>query len=164
MSIEPRVFAYWFNRIPYALDEAQCWPWRGWTTKGYGHFDIKRDGQKTRYAAHRIACEVANGPAPEGKPNALHKCHNPQCCNPSHLYWGDQKDNARDCVESGRHVPGGRAGVEVCINGHEYTPENTYWEPKGMPCRPETNGRGCRECRREAVRRYRARKRAEVAA
>lgn len=132
-----------------------CWLWQGWTVKGYGHFDKRIGGEKVRYAAHRVACEIGNGPAPRGKPSACHKCHNPGCANPNHLYWGSQKDNARDMLEAGRHVPGGRTGVTECINGHDYTPENTYWEPRG---------RACKECRREAVRRYRARKAAERAA
>lgn len=134
-----------------------CLEWRGWKTKGYGQID--HEGK--RYSAHRVACAMLHGPAPKGRNSACHKCHNPGCVNPFHLYWGSQADNAQDMLKAGRHVPGGRTGVTECINGHEYTPDNTYWEPSGMPCRPNTNGRGCKECRREAVRRFRARKAAE---
>ena len=35
----------------------------------------------------------------------LHRCDNPKCCNPLHLYAGTQKDNVRDCIERGHHKP-----------------------------------------------------------
>lgn len=153
MSLPDSVLAFYWSRTPTgAVDE--CWNWRGWTVKGYGYFDKRIDGVKVRVAAHQVACELRNGPAPAGKRCTCHTCHNPTCVNPNHLYWGDQKDNARDRDEAGRQVPGGRTGCTECINGHDYTPENTYWEPRG---------RACKECRREAVRRFRARKRAERA-
>ena|SRR5690606_8026987 len=59
------------------------------------------------------------------------------------------KENTRDMVEGGR-ATGGRAGATHCVNGHEFTEENTYWEPRGW-------GRACKKCRREAGRRPGAR-------
>jgi hypothetical protein len=48
-----------------------------------------------RYLAHRAAWSQANGPIPPGK-FVLHKCDNPKCCNPNHLFLGTQSDNAKD--------------------------------------------------------------------
>jgi len=56
--------------------------------------------------AHVIACEAAHGPAPAGKPCALHTCDNPSCVRGSHLYWGDRADNTRDKVVRGRTTRG----------------------------------------------------------
>tara|TARA_R110002074_G_scaffold344073_1_gene514480 strand:- start:250 stop:597 length:348 start_codon:yes stop_codon:yes gene_type:complete len=52
--------------------------------------------------AHRMACKLANGPAPDGKDFVLHQCDNRLCCNPAHLHWGDGFDNMQEMVERGR--------------------------------------------------------------
>lgn len=71
-----------------------CWPWRrARDSDGYGRF--------RRTGAHRFALALATSKIPAGL-NALHKCNFRACCNPSHLYWGTQADNARDRVQSGR--------------------------------------------------------------
>jgi hypothetical protein len=86
----------------------QCWNWIGGSRhwKGYGLFTLangKPGGVK--HVASRIACFLAHGPAPEGKPHALHTCDNPPCCNGAHLYWGAQKQNTRDMMERGQYSP-----------------------------------------------------------
>lgn len=48
------------------------------------------------WRAGRFALWLFAGSPPENKPHALHKCNNPQCVNPAHLYWGDEKDNYED--------------------------------------------------------------------
>lgn len=87
---------------------SQCWNWTA-TAKshsGYGLFKLSTGMEVARnVVASRIACFLAHGPAPEGKPHALHSCDNPACCNPNHLRWGSVKDNVRDALERGRHSP-----------------------------------------------------------
>lgn len=82
--------------------ESQCWPWiakaRHW--KGYGVMRISSMGRNI--VASRISCILAHGLPPEGLHNALHSCDNPPCCNPNHLRWGTQKQNAQDAIERGR--------------------------------------------------------------
>jgi hypothetical protein len=88
-----------------------CWPWKAGRDKdGYGRFAA---GRTTR--AHRYSWEVHNGPIPVGF-LALHRCDNPPCVNPAHLFVGSHQDNIRDCVEQGRQsrlsgVVKARAGV-----------------------------------------------------
>ena len=55
---------------------------------------------------HRLICEWAHGPAPDGKPHALHSCDRPICCNPDHLRWGSNAENRRDSVARGRQSRG----------------------------------------------------------
>lgn len=54
---------------------------------------------------HRVAWESANGPIPGGL-RVLHRCDNPPCCNPAHLFLGTAAENADDMVQKGRqHHP-----------------------------------------------------------
>lgn len=96
----------------------ECWEWTGTRSNGYG--SIRVSG-KTRKATH-VSWEIANGkPFPKGM-LACHRCDNPPCVNPAHLFVGTLADNARDMVEKGRHT---LRSLTHCFKGHEYTPENT---------------------------------------
>lgn len=79
----------------------KCWPWSGnkaWG--GYGKF-IYLDGPAT--TAHRASWEVYNKKkAPKGMV-ICHRCDNPPCVNPDHLFLGTHKDNAMDMVAKQRH-------------------------------------------------------------
>ena len=75
-----------------------CWPWtRTKNTAGYGM--IKSAG--TPRLAHRVAWELTNGPIPKGK-QVCHKCDNPICVRPTHLFIGSQSENIRDMDRKGR--------------------------------------------------------------
>lgn len=78
-----------------------CREWtRGKNSKGYGY--LRFDGRDLR--AHRLAFELENGPIPEGL-SVCHRCDNPACCNPKHLFLGSAADNQQDKVAKGRHNP-----------------------------------------------------------
>ena len=70
-----------------------CWPWTGSTTGGYGTLNLGGHGR-----AHRLAYELAYGDLPSADSGiyVLHRCDNPPCCNPAHLYLGTQAQNALD--------------------------------------------------------------------
>lgn len=83
-----------------------CWPWTGTcSAKGYGRFRM----DMVDYVAHRLAHEVANGKIPAGI-LVCHKCDNPPCCNPAHLFPGTAQDNRADCVAKGRQARGDKSG------------------------------------------------------
>lgn len=80
----------------YRKDPNGCWIWNG--SKGwYGRAKIPRCGY---VMAHRLSLYLI-GVCLDGL-NSLHKCDNPPCVNPEHLFPGTQKDNARDMVNKGR--------------------------------------------------------------
>jgi predicted XRE-type DNA-binding protein len=82
----------------------QCWEWRGARSRdGYGR--LRKPGQKKaeqrELYAHVIAWQIANDPIPQGM-CVLHKCDNPPCCNPAHLFLGTRTDNNLDKKLKGR--------------------------------------------------------------
>lgn len=84
----------------------KCWPWKlASTAAGYGRFRLR---PKT-LLAHRVAWELANGPIPAGM-CVLHKCDNPKCCNPAHLFLGTKAENNDDRDKKERQAKGDRSG------------------------------------------------------
>lgn len=64
---------------------------------GYGRIWFNRK----HHFAHRISYEMHFGKIPKDK-LVLHKCDNPPCVNPDHLFLGTDKDNTHDCIAKGR--------------------------------------------------------------
>jgi hypothetical protein len=93
-------------RQKYSAIDNGCWRWNGALDKdGYGDFwyiigkDIRRN-----FAAHRASWELFKYEIPEGL-SVLHKCDNPWCVNPEHLFLGTQLDNIRDRDSKNRWTP-----------------------------------------------------------
>ena len=90
----------------------ECWPWKGWKSGGkrnkspYGRIEI----DDKSYYAHRIIYWLSfsgeielNAPKDSSESRfVLHKCDNPICCNPNHLFLGNHQDNMIDKVQKGR--------------------------------------------------------------
>lgn len=89
--------------------EEECWPWQGYRNKrGYGCLTIGgRNGRAVH--THRLAWELNFGSIPDGL-CVLHKCDNPPCCNPNHLFLGTDADNVADKVKKGRQARGEHHG------------------------------------------------------
>ena len=91
--------AQFWQFVQKSTEPDGCWIWKGSMTRGgYGHFVISGK----HYRAHRAAWIFTNGEIPKGL-NVLHKCDNPPCVNPEHLFTGTLKDNAQDMLQKGRY-------------------------------------------------------------
>src|SRR5438105_14274401 len=77
-----------------------CWTWKaGKDNHDYGMFKTKLFQKERR--AHRIMWLFEHGSIPE-EMHVLHKCDNPPCVNPNHLFLGTDRDNANDRVKKSR--------------------------------------------------------------
>lgn len=75
-----------------------CWSWSG-SIHPYGYGTL--GSRQQRVLAHRLSWMLHNGPIPNGL-WVLHRCDNPPCTNPSHLFLGTHQDNMDDMKSKGR--------------------------------------------------------------
>jgi len=129
-------------------DDGTCWGWTaGLTGQGYGKF--KAHGKTL--LTHRVAWEWLKGPIPDGM-FVDHLCRNRRCCNPEHLRIVSPTQNA---LENSESICAINAKKTHCLNGHEFTPENTYVMDR--PERPGKVRRSCKKCLRDREKVYRRR-------
>lgn len=90
---------FWKRVAKRTLNE--CWEWKGHKGKKklHNYGQVCFDGAPR--LTHRLAWIFTFGLIPKGK-HVLHKCDNPPCCNPNHLFLGTHLDNMRDAQIKGR--------------------------------------------------------------
>jgi len=95
-----------YNYLPDILDESICWEWKGYKDKnGYGVFS--HNGKSVK--SHRLSYEIHYA-EPLNNLHCLHKCDNPKCVNPLHLFSGTILDNMKDKISKGRCYTGNQKG------------------------------------------------------
>lgn len=85
-----------------------CWSWKGHSGGGYGRFKVAGG----RSAASRVAYALAWGYVPTDA-FVCHKCDNPNCVRPEHLFLGSAGDNSDDKVRKGRQPSGSSVGTAI---------------------------------------------------
>lgn len=99
---------HFWSKVDRSGGQDVCWEWKQARDKdGYGNTSYNR----VRYGAHRLAA-MLSGMEIEGL-CVLHRCDNPPCCNPLHLFLGSIADNNRDAANKGRTAIGDRNGTRT---------------------------------------------------
>lgn len=120
----------------FRSDLGPCWIWMGpMRPNGYGQIQV---AGKLK-SAHRLAYELFIGATPSDLVTD-HLCRNPRCVNPTHLELVTVTENTR----RGTSPSAINARKTHCLNGHAFTPENTWIDRR--------NRRACRACARDRSR------------
>lgn len=109
-SDEERIARFW-SYVNIGMDD-ECWEWKaGKLHYGHGSFGSGSVWFGTNIAS-RIALLLSDRLLTDTRKelNALHTCNNPPCCNPKHLYWGTDQDNAND-----RSAVGNNAAAKLTV-------------------------------------------------
>lgn len=120
-----------FSKI--LITESGCWEWQGSKTK-FGYGKCKYFGEQL---AHRVSFILHQGPLLGSEMCVLHRCDNPPCVNPSHLFVGTTDTNNKDRAAKKRNNHRNELKTH-CKRGHEFDEINTV--VRGI------NKRSCRIC------------------
>ena len=135
------------SQVKHVKLNGRCWEWLGYISSwGYGQIKINGKMQKAHRASFAFENKIPNGML------VLHKCDNPKCVRPSHLFLGTNRDNMRDMISKGRDrsICATHRGKTHCKRGHEFTKENT---------RKVNGGRCCKICQNYLRKRWRKNRR-----
>lgn len=125
MTIKPTTLESIFKR---SKKMGSCWEWQGRRhPQGYGivsHKDIQQ-------GAHRVVWKLLNGDITSDQ-HVCHKCDNPPCVNPEHLFLGNHQMNMQDMAKKKRH---NMARMTHCKLGHPLSGENLKMRGGKRRCR-----------------------------
>ena len=118
---------FW-SKVAVTADDEKCWEWLGDpSAKWYGEFRVNHK----RWGTHQYSWFLANGREP--RLQILHKCDNPRCVNPKHLYEGTQQQNVQDMIDRNRHNRGEDVPNSKYVEGQ--IREVKQWLRDGLTCK-----------------------------
>lgn len=131
MPSQDTVDAFW-SRVDRTGD---CWTWLG-ATRPDGRGWVRHDGAVR--LTHRVAWILSYGPIPVGL-FVCHRCDNPPCCRPEHLFLGTRTDNMRDARAKGRLI---RDRTGRSAQPAKAPPARLVAAHRAMALHPESHPRG----------------------
>lgn len=130
-----RTFELFWSKVdktPGLGPNGDCWEWRGCTVNGYGNIGWSVEGKTQTFLAHRVSYFIVTGKQPGSV--MCHRCDNPKCVRPEHLWSGTQAENVADRDAKGRGGGDKRSGAN---NGRHTHPESTVrgerWHERHTP-------------------------------
>lgn len=125
LSCRSRMIHRFFSKIDRSGGPDACHVWLACLSKsGYGKFQVRKGLSNP---SHRVAWEIAIGAIPSGL-CVCHKCDNPPCCNPLHMFLGTITDNNLDRYCKNRSRASSRLPRGVYVNcAGKYHARN--WNP-----------------------------------
>jgi hypothetical protein len=129
---KPKPFDTYFDK------GSGCWLWLGGKHKtGYGHYRFNGKIQ----TAHRVMWLKTFGEIPAGM-CVCHKCDNPQCINPDHLFLGAHLDNMLDRDKKGRTNIKPAQVANKLLNLNDVESIRCIWQEKGNKNRGNKKSEG----------------------
>jgi len=123
----------YFEQRTMPVPWSGCHEWLGTLLHGRAYCRIGLNCKTAPVIAARVAYALEHGSVPDGK-WILHRCNNPRCVSPAHLYAGTPRDNKRDAVACGAVRL-----KEFCVHGHPMSGANLLFKKNG-------DRKGCRAC------------------
>ena len=116
----------------YLLDTNECINYPILNKEGYGIYQPRINGVKTHMLMHRESYAYYNNDVLTSDDIICHRCDNPACINPKHLFKGTHNDNVQDKVNKGRQAKGNTHGKYIDGRASDNIKYSNYYANRSL--------------------------------